>query len=195
MRVPLKHPSMIVLAAAMLAVPVCLAKKATIRMSWDKARTTHESGDFRSRVRVFLKTSQHLQGTLAGMTASGLRLQRQGSETLIPRNEIHSIRFVSRQMSGWNNRLIALAGGVPAGLFAGYGVAALSSNTCCEFGKLGPTELILYGTWAGVQYVLYKIGARADRGVLHVVLYEIGTDTSEPDQNPSNPLQPKESLP
>ena len=52
------------------------------------------------------------------------------------------------------------------------------------YGTLGPTELIMYGTWAGVQYVLYKIGARADRKVLLVVLRDIGTETSEIDQDP-----------
>ena len=195
MRVSMKQHFTLFLATAMLVVPVCLAKKTTVRVSWDEARSIHESGDFRTGVQVFLKTSQRLQGKLAGITADGLRLQRKGSETLIPRNEIHAIRLVSRQLAGKKNRLIALAAGVPAGLFAGAGVAASLSNDCCDFRKLGPTELIMYGTWAGVQYVLYKIGARADRRVLLVVLRDIGTEPSDIDHDPPNSFQDKEDLP
>ena len=172
------------LLVGVAVVPHAHAKKTTVRVSWDEARSIHESGDFRSGVQVFLKTSQRLQGKLAGITADGLRLKRKGSETLIPRNEIHAIRLVSRQMAGRRNRLIALAAGVPAGLFAGAGVAASLSSDCCDFGKLGPTELIMYGTWAGVQYLLYKIGARADRQILLVVLRDTGTETAGIDQDP-----------
>ena len=172
------------LLVGVAVAPRAHAKKTTVRVSWDEARSMHESGEFRSGVQIFLKTSQRLQGRLAGITADGLRLQRKGSEALIPRNEIHAIRLVSRQMAGRKNRLIALAAGVPAGFFAGAAVAASVSNDCCDFGKLGPTELIMYGTWAGVQYVLYKIGARADRHVLLVVLGDIGTETAEIDRDP-----------
>ena len=177
-------PLISALLVGVAVVPPAHAKKTTVRVSWDEARSIHESGDFRSGVQIFLKTSQRLQGKLAGITADGLRLQRKGSETLIPRNEIHAIRLVSRQMAGRRNRLIALAAGVPAGLFAGAGVAASLSSDCCDFGKLGPTELIMYGTWAGVQYLLYKIGARADRQILLVVLRDTGTETAEIDQDP-----------
>lgn len=173
-------------------VPRVHGKKTTVRVSWDEAKAIHENGDFRSPVRVVLKSSKRVNGRFAGMTASGLRLQRQGSETLIARNEIHAIRFVSREMAGWRNRTIALAGGVPAGLFAGLGVAAGVSNVCCDFGKLGPTELIMYGTWAGIQLVLYRIGARADREILLVVLHETGIETSESAQRPKNPLLPSD---
>lgn len=172
-------PLVLSLLAGVAVAPYAHAKKTTVRVGWDEAMSIHENGDFRPGVQVVLKSSERVNGRLAGMTASGLRLQRQGAETLIARNEIHAIRFVSRKMAGWRNRTIALAGGVPAGLFAGLGVAAGVSNVCCDFGKLGPTELIMYGTWAGIQYVLYRIGARADRQVLLVVLQENGTDESE----------------
>lgn len=185
-------PLVTALLVCVAVVPRVHAKKTTVRVSWDEAKSMHESGDFRSGVRIILKSSERVNGKLAGITASGLRLRRQASETLIARDEIHAIRFVSRKMAGWRNRTIALAGGVPAGLFAGLGVAAGVSNVCCDFGKLGPTELIMYGTWAGIQFVLYKIGARADRETLLVVLHETGTETSESDQRPKNSLLPSD---
>lgn len=177
------------LLVGVAVVPRLHAKKTTVHVSWDEAKSIHASGDFRSGVQVFLRSSERLQGKLAGMTPSGLRLQRNRSETVLARNQIRAIRFVSRKTAGRRNRLLALAAGVPAGLFTGLAVAAGVSNVCCDFGKLGPTELIMYGTWAGVQYALYKIGALADRGVLLVVLRETGAETSESDQAPENSLR------
>lgn len=174
------------LLVGVAVVPRVHAKKTTVQVSWDEAKSIHDSGDFRSGVQVFLKSSERLQGKLATITPSGLRLQRNRSETVIARNQIRAIRFVSRKTAGRRNRLLALAAGVPAGLFTGAAVAARVSNVCCDFGKLGPTELIMYGTWAGVQYALYRIGALADRGVLLVVLREAGSDTSESDQSPKD---------
>lgn len=179
-------PLVSALLVGVAVVPRAHAKKATVRASWDEAASIHESGDFTPGVQVFLKSSERLQGRLAGMTPSGLRLQRKGSETVIARNDVRAIRFVSRKKAGRRNRVLALAAGVPAGFFAGAGVAAGVSNICCDLRKLGPTELIMYGTWAGIQYALYKIGARADRGVLLVVLDESGTEASGSDRSPQN---------
>ena len=181
--------ALVPLLVGVAAVPHVHAKKTTVHVSWDEAKSIHASGDFRSGVQVFLKSSERLQGKLAGMTPSGLRLQRNRSETVIARNQIRAIRFVSRKTAGRRNRLLALAAGVPAGFFTGAAVAARVSNVCCDFGKLGATELIMYGTWAGVQYALYKIGALADRGVLLVVLRETGAETSESDQAPEKSLR------
>lgn len=181
--------ALVPLLVGVAAVPHVHAKKTTVHVSWDEAQSIHESGDFRSGVQVFLKSSERLHGKLAGMTPSGLRLQRNRSETVVARNQIRAIRFVSRKTAGRRNRLLALAAGVPAGLFTGAAVAARVSNVCCDFGKLGPTELIMYGTWAGVQYALYRIGALADRGVLLVVLRETGTEASASDQDPTNSLR------
>lgn len=187
-------PLVSLLLVGVAAVPCAHAKKATVRASWDEATSIHESGDFTPSVQVFLQSSERLQGRLAGMTPSGLRLQRKGSETVIARNDVRAIRFVSRKKAGRRNRLIALVAGVPAGFFGGAAVAARVSNICCDVRKLGPTELIMYGTRGGIQYALYKLGARADRGVLLVVLDESGTETSGSDRIPQNSFRLSDPL-
>ena len=153
--------------AALLVAPECLSKTVTLSVDWDQAREIWEHGDFRQAVKVGLRSSKRLGGKLVGITDSGLRVQKRQSETVIPRDQIHMIRLVPRRASTWNKRILAIAGGVPVGFFAAYGGLALcgdidADSTC--------NKTVPYLVWGAAQYVLFRIGAKADRGAVILLL-------------------------
>lgn len=145
----------------------CLAKTTSIQVGWDAARAIQTHGDFRGGVRIWLKSGQRLKGSITGFDQSGLALRREGIEVRIARKDVRSIRFVPRRAATRKHRILAIVGGIPVGIAAGLGVVAL----CC-----GPNRssslAVFHSTWAGIQYLLFRIGSRADLGELVVVIDE-----------------------
>lgn len=152
---------------AILLTPECLSKTITLSVDWDQARATWEHGDFRASVKVRLRSSEQVRGKLAGITDSGLRIQKRQTETVIPRDQIRMIRLVPRRASSWNKRILAIGGGIPVGLLAAYGGLAIcgdidADSTC--------NKTVPYLTWGAAQYLLFRLGAKADRGALILLL-------------------------
>ena len=168
----------LLLAAALLAVPAVSAKTVSVEVPWEKARTIIAEGDFRPKIRVELHSSERLKGKLAGTTDTGLRLKSRGTETSIARKEIRTIRLVPRKTARTKYRLRGLLAGIPAG----YGSGILVAKTTICGGNLGECGVtagytVIIATLTAVSYWFYKLGARADRGAVLIVL----DDESAPD--------------
>ena len=176
--------------AVLLVAPECLSKTITVSVNWDQARAIWDHGEFRQSVKIVLRSSKRVRGTLAGITDSGMRIQKRQSETVIPRDQIRVIRLVPRRASTWNNRVLAIAGGVPAGYLATYGTIAL----CCG-GDPDSTSFIalVLGVWGTTQYLLYRLGAKADRGVLILLIPATASATANSDLD--TPPTPPEGRP
>lgn len=135
---------------------------------------------FRPNLRIQLKSNQKTKGALCGTTAAGLRLERNGAEILIERTEISSIRLVARNASGHRNRVLALVGGIPAGLAAALGAWHVG---CAVAGGCGePPDPVgsagFYAVLVAVPALLYRLAARADRTVLLIILDESAAKSS-----------------
>ena len=150
------------------------ARTVVVRADWREASTMLAQTDFRPKLRIQLKSNKVIKGSVCRITDAGLRLERNGAEVLIERAEIHSIRLVPRRAGSRRNRVLALAGGVPAGLGAALGlwhVGCAIAGGCGEpphpVGSAG-----FYALLVAVPVVLYRIAARADRGGLLIMLDE-----------------------
>ena len=176
----------VTILAVLLLTPECLSKTVTLAVDWDQAMSIWEHGDFRQSVKVRLRSSRQLRGTLAGITDSGARIQKRRSETVIPRDQIRAIRLVPRRSNIWNMRILAIAGGIPAGYLATFGTFAL----CCG-GDADTAPLIMlgFGAWGATQYLLYRLGAKADRGALVLLLPPASSAKGNSDPDLPSPSQ------
>lgn len=150
------------------------AKTVVARARWKEASALLAQPDYRPSLQIQLKSSKNMKGTVSGTTTAGLKLKRKGSETFIERTQIRSIKLVPRKASGHRNRILALVGGVPAGLGAGLGVWRVG---CATVGGCGdPPNPIgaagFYAVLVAVPVIVYRIAARADRGALLIILDE-----------------------
>ena len=203
------------LAAALLAVPAASAKTVSVEVPWEKARTIIAEGDFRPKIRVELHSSERLKGKLIEATGTGLRLvrlryetkiaksgsgrrqsarrfERQDTETLIERKEIRTIRLRPRKTTRYKYRLLGLLGGIPAGFGAG-------AFACCLHDGASASEalvaVVFFGVLIAVPYWFYKLGARADRGAVLIVLDERAPDSSRDGSQAERPSSAKEERP
>ena len=169
---------MALLAAIIVSsyVPIPLdAKTIVVRAGWREASSMLAQPDFRPKLQIQLKSNnKKVKGSVSEATTAGLRLERNGAETLVERAEIHSIRLVPRKASGRRNRILALVGGVPAGLgaaLAAWYVGCTAVGGCGEppdpVGSAG-----FYAVMVAVPVMLYRLAARADRGELLIILDE-----------------------
>ena len=167
-----KTSGLALLVAALLpVVPAGRAKTVVVRADWEKARTLLARGDFRPKVRVELQSAERVKGKLIEATGAGLRIASQGHETSFARKDIRTIRLAPRKAKRNNSRLIGLMAGISGGIGAGFLAAKAICSTgggCNDAGAL----LLLVGTPIAVSYVFHKLGARADRGAVLVVLDE-----------------------
>ena len=190
----------LLLVAALLAVPAASAKTVSVEVPWEKARTIIAEGDFRPKIRVELHSSERLKGKLIEATGTGLRLvrlryekkiaksgsgrrqsarrfERQDPETLIERKEIRTIRLRPRKTTRYKYRLIGLLAGIPAGFVVGYAGGVLAcggeanSSIRCRNSTAGHTVIFIAALIAA-PYWFYKLGARADRRRVLIVLDE-----------------------
>ena len=156
------------------------AKTVVARARWKETRALLAQPDYRPSLQIQLKSNKKMKGTVSGTTAAGLKLKRRGSETFIERTQVHSIKLVPRKASGHRNRILALVGGVPAGLGAGLGVWRVG---CAAVGGCGdPANPIgaagFYAVLVAVPVIVYRIAARADRGALLIILDESAPNIS-----------------
>ena len=193
----------LLLAAALLAVPAASAKTVSVEVPWEKARTIIAEGDFLPKIWVELQSSERLKGKLIEATGTGLRLvrlryetkiaksgsgrrqsarrfERQDTETLIERKEIRTIRLRPRKTTRTKYRLLGLLGGIPAGYFGGVVGAALACGGNIESSRCKDAARAtgFIATLIAVPYAFYKLGARADRGTVLIVLDERAPDAS-----------------
>ena len=201
----------LLLVAALLAVPAASAKTVSVEVPWEKARTIIAEGDFRPKIRVELQSSERLKGKLIEATGMGLRLvrlryetkiaksgsgrrqsarrfERQDTETLIERKDIRTIRLRPRKTTRYKYRLLGLLGGIPAG----FGAGAFSSGASASE-ALG--AVVFFGALIAVPYWFYKLGARADRGAVLIVLDESAPDSSRDGSQAERPSSAKEERP
>ena len=148
------------------------AKTVVVKAGWKETRTTLAQPDFRLKLQIQLKSNKKMKGIVTATTGAGLRLERNGSETFIQRTEIHSIRLVPRKASSHRNRVLALAGGLPAGLGVALGAWHVG---CAVAGGCGePSDPVgsagFYAILVAIPVLLYKLAARADRGALLIIL-------------------------
>ena len=174
--VPMQRFSIPLLVAIIVSYgPIRLdAKTIVVRAGWKETSAMLAQPDFRPRLRIQLKSNKKMNGAVSGTTTAGLRLEQKGAETFIERTEIHSIKLVPRKASGHRNRVLALAGGVPAGLGAGLGAWHVG---CTFVGGCGePPDPVgsagFYAVMVAVPVMLYRLAARADRGALLIILDE-----------------------
>ena len=213
-----KTPALLV--AAVLAVPAASAETVVVQTGWGKARTMLAQGDYRPKIRVELQSSERLKGKLVGTTDAGLRLmrlryetkitksgsgrrqsarrfERQDTETLIERKEIRTIRLRPRKTTRYKYRLIGVLAGIPAGFFGGFvgGVLACGGNIESSRCKGAAFITGFIATLIAVPYGFYKLGARADRGTVLIVLDESAPDSSRDGSQAERPSSAKEERP
>ena len=192
----------LLLVASLLAVPTASAETVSVGVPWEKARTIIAEGDFRPKIRVELQSSERLKGKLIEATGAGLRLVRlryekkitksasrsggrqsarrfkhRGTETLIAREDIRTIRLRPRKTTRYKYRLIGVLAGIPPGFFVGYASGVLAcggeypSRRCKNsLGACGTLAFI--ATLIAAPYFFYKLGSRADHGAVLIVLDE-----------------------
>ena len=150
------------------------ARTIVVRAGWKETSTMLAQPDFRPKFQIQLKSNKKMKGHVSGTTSAGLTLERNGTAILIERTAIHSIRLVPRKARGRRNRVLALVGGVPAGLGAALGswyIGCSVAGGCGEpphpVGSAG-----FYAVLVAVPVLLYRWAVRADRGALLIVLDE-----------------------
>ncbi len=156
------------------------AKTVVVRARWQETRVLLAQPDYRPSLQIQLKSNKKMKGTVSGTTAAGLKLKRKGAETFVERTQIRSIKLVPRNASGHRNRVLALVGGIPAGLGAGLGVWRIG---CAVVGGCGkPPNPIgaagFYAVLVAVPVMAYRFATRADRGALLVMLDESAPNIS-----------------
>ena len=151
--------------------------------------------DFLPKLQILLKSKKN--GHLSRTTAAGLTLERDGKAILIERTEIHSIRLVHRKACGHMHRVLALAGGVPAGLGAALGSWHIGCNVAGGCGE--PPHPVgsagFYPVLVAVPVLLYRFAAQADRRPLLIVLDESIAHNSlaRPGPYPATDARPAQS--
>ena len=162
-----KQTILVTILAALLEAPAGLSKTVTLYVNWDQARAIFEHGEFRQSVKVTLLSSAALKGKLAGITNSSVRIRKSRSEIAVSRYDVRAIRLVPRRTSNWTARLLAIAAGIPAGLLAAYGGLVVCGDvdrdsTC--------NNTVPYLALGAAPILLYRLGAKADRGALILFL-------------------------
>ena len=174
------------------------ARTIVLRAGWGETCAMLAQTEFRPNLQIQLKSNQRMKGHVSGTTAAGLTLERNGTATLIERTAIHSIRLVPRKPRGRRHRVLAIAGGVPAGLgaalaswYIGCSVAGGCDDPPHPAGSAG-----FYAVLVAVPVLLYRLAARADRGAFLIILDESvahGSRTENPGRASSHP--PCQGLP
>ena len=146
-------------------------------------------------MRLRYETKIAKSGSPSGRRQSARRFERQDTETLIERKEIRTIRLRPRKTTRYKYRLLGLLGGIPAG----FGAGAVSSLACCLHDGASASEalgaVVFFGVLIAVPYWFYKLGARADRGTVLIVLDESAPETPLAPPHSGQPSPTKEERP
>ena len=150
------------------------ARTIVLRAGWRETRSILAQPEFRPKLQIQLKSNKKMKGRVSGTTSAGLTLERNGEAILIERTKIHSVRLVPRKARGHRYRMLALAGGVPAGLGAALGSWHIGCNVAggCEEPPHPAGSAGYYAVLVAVPVLLYRLAARTDRGALLIVLDE-----------------------
>ena len=150
------------------------ARTIVVRAGWRETCAILAQPEFRPNLQIQLKSNQRMKGHVSGTTAAGLTLERNGTATLIERTAIHSIRLIPRKPRGHRYRMLALAGGVPAGLGAALGFWHIGCSVAggCDDPPHPAGSAGFYAVLVAVPVLLYRLAARADRGAFLIVLDE-----------------------
>ena len=129
-------------------------------------------------------------GSPSGRRQSARRFERQDPETLIERKEIRTIRLRPRKTTRNKYRLLGLLAGIPAGFVVGYaggvlacGGESANSSIRCRNSTAGTTVAFIAALIAA-PYWFYKLGARADRRTVLIVLDEQAERPSAKEERP-----------
>ena len=204
--VAMAKPFALLLSVALLAAPAARAETVVVRSDWEKARAMLTQGEYRSRIaldlkspkrvmvtkgtfydrtrkEIELKPSTWVKGKFIETTAKDLQILFRSEQISFPVENISRIRLVPLKAERKKNRLVGISGGIPAGILAGVLVAkvsACSGSECSPGGFL----FMLGVTVAAVTFGFYKLGGRADRGEVLVVLDE-STSNKPSDASPA----------
>lgn len=176
---------------ALLVAPECLSKTITLYVDWDQARAIWGHGDFRRSVKVTLHSSKPLKGKLAGIPDLSACIRKSQSEIAVSRDDVRAIRLVPSRPSNWDYRLLAIMGGIPAGLDAAYGALALFRADID--GSATVNNAVVFSAWGATPYPLSRLSANADRGALVLVLP--AADSAEARSTRITPSIPGEERP
>ena len=145
-----------------------------------KGKLIEATGTGLRLVRLRYETKIAKSGSPSGRRQSARRFERQDTETLIERKEIRTIRLRPRKTTRYKYRLLGLMGGIPAGFFGGYVGGVLACGGDIESSRCKAAAFItgFIATLIAVPYWFYKLGARADRGTVLIVLDESAPDSS-----------------
>ena len=152
------------------------AEQVVVRLRWDEARTMLSHGQFRAKVRVLHRTdpSRPLRGKLLGMTETGIRLARNGAETLIERAEVDSIRVVPTKGRPRRHRTAAIIAGVPLGIgtsLATLVLGCIAVGGCGEGGLFDRDGAVgIIGAGIALPVWIYMRARGADRGSILLVM-------------------------
>ena len=170
----------LLLAAVLLPAPAAQAKTVVMRVGWEKAQAMLAQDDFLSSIRVEMQSGKRLKGKLIGTTDEALRIERKKAETAVAREDIRAVRLVPRKAPRTRNRTLAIAGGAAAGF--GGGLAASAAYCLIDGSPCNAITdyAVFFGTWAAIQFAVYRLGLRADRGAVLLELTETAADALPP---------------
>ncbi len=170
--------ALVLLTVVLPAVPAGHAKTVVVRASWEEARAMLAGGEYRPRIRVELQSTERVKGGVIEATAEGLRIAGKGYETRFVREDIRTIRLVPRKAKRFKYRLLGLLGGIPAGFGAGF-FAAFAAACGGDLDRCSAASTVVFaGVLIAVPYGFYRLGARADRGAVLIVLGESTPNSS-----------------
>ena len=185
----------LLLSVALLAAPAGRAESVVVRADWQKARAmltqgeyrpriaielkspkrvtlTQNRGEFhpRSRKEVELKPSKWVKGKFIEATDAGVQLVFREHEISFMRGEVNKIRLVPLKADRKKKRWHYMWAGIPVGFAAGLLVSLMPCrgdlNECSAGGVLFITGITMVATTFG----FYKLGRRAGRVDVIVVL-------------------------
>ena len=187
----------LLLSVALLSVPLARSETVVVRTGWQKARAMLAQGEYRPRIalelkspkrvtltqnrgefhprnrkEIELKPSKWVKGKLIEATDAGVQLVFRGHEISFTREEVNRIRLVPLKADRNKKRWHYMWAGIPVGFAAGLLVSLLPCRgdlgECSAGGVLFITGITMVATTFG----FYKLGGRADRGEVIVVLDE-----------------------
>ena len=170
----------LLLAAVLLPAPAAQAKTVVMRVGWEKAQAMLAQDDFLSSIRVEMQSGKRLKGKLIGTTDEALRIERKKAETVVAREDIRAVRLVPRKAPRTKNRTLAIAGGAAAASEGDLRPLRPTASSTAVPANAITDYAVFFGTWAAIQFAVYRLGLRADRGAVLLELTGTAADALPP---------------
>lgn len=116
----------------------------------------------RPPVQIVLQSGERLKGKLAEVTATGLTLNRRGSDTVLDQGDIRKLRITHRTKRRKYRWLYGVVGCLVAGAATSAAGEHVQVHPLLPIGALAAT--------IALPMYLYKRGARVDRGTVVIEL-------------------------